>query len=162
MYQFGSFINFKLIVYFICIASAKYRLELNNNDAWWCLMMLDKNKHYYPPQAQRGGDSRACDHNAFELQESCIWSSRIMYLIIKNHAFDHQESCIWSSRIMHLIIKNHACYNIMSAIASLIATYKRYALVLKWGAPYDALWKHLLLYNANNACIWTSVLNGQH
>ena len=30
---------------------------------------------------------------------------------------------------MHLIIKNHACYNIMSAIASLIATYKRYALV---------------------------------
>ena len=31
---------------------------------------------------------------------------------------------------MHLIIKNHACYNIMSAIASLIATYKHYALVL--------------------------------
>ena len=30
---------------------------------------------------------------------------------------------------MHLIIKNHACYNIMSVIASLIATYKRYALV---------------------------------
>ena len=32
---------------------------------------------------------------------------------------------------MHLIIKNHACYNIMSAIESLIATYKRYALVLE-------------------------------
>ena len=30
---------------------------------------------------------------------------------------------------MHLIFKNHACYNIMSVIASLIATYKRYALV---------------------------------
>ena len=31
---------------------------------------------------------------------------------------------------MHLIIKNYACYNIMSVIASLIATYKRYALVI--------------------------------
>ena len=30
---------------------------------------------------------------------------------------------------MHFIIKNHACYNIMSVIASLIATYKHYALV---------------------------------
>ena len=35
---------------------------------------------------------------------------------------------------MHLIIKNHACYNIMSVIASLIATYKRYALVISIGA----------------------------
>jgi len=35
---------------------------------------------------------------------------------------------------MHLIIKNHACYNIMSVIASLIATYKRYALVIHFGA----------------------------
>ena len=31
---------------------------------------------------------------------------------------------------MHLIIKNHVCYNIMSVTASLIATYKRYALVV--------------------------------
>ena len=31
---------------------------------------------------------------------------------------------------MHLIIKNHVCYNIMSVTASLITTYKRYALVV--------------------------------
>ena len=82
---------------------------------------------------------------AFHNQESWIWSSRIINLIIKNHEFDHQESWIWSSRIMHLIIKNHACYNIKSVIASLIATYKRYALVFYrsisfhiWGLSLEA------------------------
>jgi len=60
----------------------------------------------------------------FDHQESYIWSSRIIHLIIKNHTFNHQESYIWSSRIMHLIIKNHACYDIMNA------TYKPYALVI--------------------------------
>ena len=65
------------------------------------------------------------------------------------NAFDHQASCIWSSRIMHLIIKNHASYNIMSAIGSLIVTYKRYALVsilISWdqlamrGKKYLSVW----------------------
>ena len=56
------------------------------------------------------------------------WSCQII-LNRMFYVFDNQASCIWSSSIMHWIIKNHACYNIMSAIASLIATYKRYALV---------------------------------
>ena len=120
------------------------------DDAWWRLMMLyDTLWHFmtlYDAWWRLMWSASIIHliikHHAFDLQESCIWSSGIMHLIIKHHAFDHQELCIWSSRIMHLIIKNHAFYNIMNAIASLIATYKRYALVSLY-VPLKHLFIHL-------------------
>ena len=100
-------------------------------DAWWCLMTLDDAWWRLMTLDDLWWCLIKTNILIFpEQHKGCIWSAIIMHLIIKTHAFDHQESCIWSSRIIHLIIKNHACYNIMSAIASLIATYRRYALVL--------------------------------
>ena len=64
-----------------------------------------------------------------------------MHLIIKNHAFDHQASSMESTHIIHGINKHHVinkrkeCYSIIDNIASLIATFKRYALVLRFFPP---------------------------
>ena len=53
----------------------------------------------------------------------------------KHHAFDQKASSLESTSIIHGINKHHVinkrqeCYSIIDNIASLIATFKRYALV---------------------------------
>ena len=59
-----------------------------------------------------------------------------LILILKHYAFDHQESCKESTSIIHRINTHHVInkhqvyYSIINNISSLIATFKRYALVL--------------------------------
>ena len=53
-----------------------------------------------------------------------------MHVINKLHAFDQEASYMLSRRIMHVIKKHHVQNSIKDDITSLIATYKRYALVI--------------------------------
>ena len=55
----------------------------------------------------------------------------------KHHPCDQQASLMGSISIIHGINKHHMCYSIIDNIASLIATFKRYALVwLRILKPY--------------------------
>ena len=65
----------------------------------------------------------------------------IMYLIKRHHPCNLEASYMESTSIIHGINKHHVinkrqeCYSIIDNIASLIATFKRYALVITFAGP---------------------------
>ena len=75
-------------------------------------------------------------HHTWNQQASYMESTSIIYGINTHHTWNQQASSMESTSIIHGINKHHVinkhqeCYSIIDNIALLIATFKRYALVL--------------------------------
>ena len=107
-------------------------------DNWRCLMMHDDIsimhliKRHHP-----------CNQHASPME-----STSIMHLIKRHHPCNQHASSMESTSIIHGINKHHVinkhqeCYSIIDNSASLIATFKHYALVLFEGFPKH---NHLLV-----------------